>query len=798
MSVLGNRVVRREDPKLLTSGGTYVADLDVPGTLHLGFVRSVVAHGTIASLELEAARSAPGVVALYSAADIDAEPIETPVGLLEQMAGSLLADGQVRFVGEPVLDPAELSGSLGLLDQETARPLLAEGKVRFVGEPVVAVLAESPEALADAMELVVVDYDPLPAVVDLEEALEGETLLFEKAGTNVVFQVGGSQGSSAFDGCEVVARQRMVNQRVAPCPLEVRGALAEVRDGRLRLTCSTQHAHGVRSALVSSLGLERGEVQVVTPDVGGGFGAKAGVYPEEVLAAWCARALGRPVRYVETRSESMLGLGHGRAQLQDVTIGGTRDGRIEALRLDILQDSGAYADWGAVLPFMTRRMASGCYSIGQVEFEDRSVLTNTVPTTAYRGAGRPEAAAAIERAVDCFAAECGLDPAEVRRRNFVPPDAFPFKTAIGTEYDSGDYGRAFEVALEMAGYEQLRAEQARRRAQLAGDPSVRQLGIGLSSYVEITGAGQGEFGAVEVRPDGRVVVRTGTSPHGQGHVTVWSMIVSDALGVPMDDIEILFGDTDVVPRGGGTMGSRSLQLGGTAVSQAATGVVERARQLAAELLEADPRDVVLDKVGGDGAAGPSFHVAGTPALSRSWRELAAASLERGGEPLAAEVDFASGGSTFPFGTHVAVVEVDVETGQVRLLRHVAVDDAGRIMNPLIAEGQVHGGVAQGAAQALLEHFAYDDQGNPLTASFADYPFISATELPSFETAFTETPTPRNLLGAKGIGEAGTIGSTPAVHNAVCDALAPFGVRHLDMPVTPAKVFAAIQAAGEGG
>ena len=748
MSILGNRVLRREDPKFLTVGGTYVADLALKGSLSAAFVRSTVAHGRIESVDLEMARRAPGVVAAYGAGDIDAGPI-SPIGLLRQ---------------------------------EVKRPLLAREVVRYVGEPVAVVLAASPAEAADAAELVVVDYEPLEAVVDLEASLDGEVLLFPEVGTNVVFDLSSPPDPDLFSGCEIVVTQRIRNQKVAPCPLEVRSAAAEMREGRLRFYASTQGPHGVKEQLCRVLGLEPEDVQVISPDVGGGFGAKGSPYAEELVVAWCARKLDRPVRWTETRSESMLGLGHGRGQLQEVTIGGTRSGRITAYRLSVLQDSGAYADIGAVLPIFTRQMASGVYDIAKIEFESRSVLTNTLPLVAYRGAGRPEATAAIERAVDCFAAGAGLDPAEVRRRNFIAKEAFPYSTAMGTEYDSGDYERAFSLALEMAGYDRLRLEQARRRE----NKSPLQLGIGLSSYVEITApVSGGEFGAVEVRPDGRVIVRTGTSPHGQGHVTAWSMIVAEQMGVPLEQIEVLHGDTDIVPRGGGTGGSRSLQLGGSAVHRAAVDVVARAKRLASEVMEASPDDIVLDKGLG------LFHVAGTPAIAQSWADLGAAALEREGEPLAAEVDFDHPGSTFPFGTHVAVVEVDTETGLTRLVRHIAVDDAGRIMNPLLAEGQVHGGVAQGVAQALLEEFVYDAEGNPLTANLADYSFVSAAELPSFETAFTETPTDRNPLGSKGIGESGTIGSTPAVHNAVVDALAHLGVRHLDMPATPERVWRAI-------
>ncbi|MDE3064454.1 MAG: xanthine dehydrogenase family protein molybdopterin-binding subunit [Acidobacteriota bacterium] len=755
MSILGNRVIRREDPKFLTVGGTYVADLDLPGALHLTFVRSSMAHAHLASVDVSAAKEAPGVVGVFTHDDLALAHMETVMGMTP----------------EPMTEP-----------------VLATGTVRYVGEPIVAIVAETRELAVDAAELVVVDYEPLTAVVDPRVAHRNETILFPHAGTNTAFTLDMGRDETMFDGCEVVIEQVIVNQRVAPCPLEVRSAAAFVTpEGRFEFRSSTQAPHGVRDTLARALALEPDDVHVISPDVGGGFGAKAVVYTEDIVVGWCARHLGRPVRWTETRSESMLGLGHGRGQVQTATIGGSRDGTIAAFNLDVLQDCGAYPGFGTVLPFMTRTMVSGVYTIPKAECSSISVVTNTTPTTAYRGAGRPEAAAAIERMVDLFAAEIGMDPAEVRRRNLVAADAFPYTTPVGTVYDVGDYRRTLDIALDVAGYEDLRAEQRRRRA--AGDE--RQLGVGLSCYVEITnGIPEGEYGSVEVKPDGKVVVRTGTSPHGQGHVTAWSMLVAEQLGVPIEDIEVIHGDTDVVPRGVGTFGSRSLQAGGNAVNQAAIDVVEKAKDLAADLLEAAREDVVLDKSRG------AFHVVGTPAVARSWAELATAAAAAGGNPLLAEVDLASPGPTFPFGTHLAVVEVDTETGHVTLLRHVAVDDAGRIVNPLLAEGQIHGGVAQGVAQALLEEVVYDGGGNPLTSNLADYSFISAAELPSFETRFTETPTPINPLGAKGIGESGTIGATPAVHNAVVDALSHLGVRHVDMPTTPQRVWSALRDARE--
>ncbi len=528
------------------------------------------------------------------------------------------------------------------------------------------------------------------------------------------------------------------------------------------------------------------QVRVVAPDVGGGFGPKIGGSPEDLLLPWLARHAGRPVRWTETRSENLVGMGHGRAQVQFVEIGGTADGSVLAYRLSVLQDCGAYPSLGAFLAYLTRSMAPGTYAIPRVECSTSSVVTTTTPTVAYRGAGRPEAAAAIERAMDLFAAEAGIDPAEVRRRNLVPAFDSPHTTPIGTTYDCGDYAKALDAALEAAGYEALRAEQARRRQ--AGDAVA--LGIGVSTYVEVTAgpvAGE-EYGRVEIELDGTATVLTGASPHGQGHHTAFAMLASDALGIPMDRIRVVHGDTDLVTKGVGTFGSRSLQLGGSAVRQAAIEVVERARKIAAELLEANPDDVVLDHDTG------AFHVAGTPTINRTWADVAAAA----DGDLGAAADFTAAQPTFPNGAHVAVVEVDTETGEVRLERLVAADDAGRILNPLLAEGQRHGGIAQGVAQALYEEVRFDGDGNPQTANLADYAMVSAAELPSFELVAVETPTWVNPLGAKGIGESGTIGSTPAVQSAVCDALAHLGVRHIDLPCTPEKVWHAIQTANVRG
>jgi carbon-monoxide dehydrogenase large subunit len=575
-----------------------------------------------------------------------------------------------------------------------------------------------------------------------------------------------------------------MNQRVAPCPLEPRGGAAAWVDGRLHVWLSTQHAQGSREPIAKVAGLEPDQVRILTPDVGGGFGAKIGCYSEELLMAVLAQRVGRPVRFKETRSESMTSLGHGRAQLQNITVGGTREGKVTHLRLELYQDAGGYCHEGTVLgALFTCGMAAAVYDIPNIEAHCISVATNTTPVVAYRGAGRPEATAAAERAMDLFAHEIGMDPVEVRRKNLLAKFDTPHTTPMGQTYDCGDYEGALDRALAQADYAALRAEQKRRRD--AGDS--KQLGIGVSVYVEITGGvpPMNEAAKIEINPDGTGTIYTGTSPHGQGHDTAWSSIASAQTGIDIADFTLVWGDTDLTPVGAGTMGSRSLQQGGVAVHEAAAGLVDKAKGVAARLLEADVEDVVLDVATG------GFHVAGAPALSKSWADVAAAADP--GELLVDTV-FQASMPTYPFGCHIAVVEVDTETGHVRHLRHVACDDAGTMVNPMLLAGQVHGGVAQGVAQALYEEVRYDADGNPITSNLADYTMISADLLPLIERIPMETPTTVNPLGAKGIGESGTIGSTPAVHSAVVDALAHLGVRHIDMPCTPEKVWRAIEAA----
>jgi aerobic carbon-monoxide dehydrogenase large subunit len=759
VSILGTRVLRTEDPGFLTSGGVYtddVVDERLAGAGHVFFVRSPVAHARIRSIDLSGALRAPGVVAAFTGADLADLPL-----------------------GDPPM-PRTTNRQMG-------QPALARDVVRFVGEPVAVVVVEDPYQGEDAAELVDVDYDPLPAVIDLAGAAGGaSSLLFPEAGTNIAATFGdpAKLRPDLFDGCDVVVSAAIINQRVAPAPMETRAAAAVWgQDGRLTAWIPNQGAQGTRDALADLLGMDPADARVITPAVGGAFGAKFGADPEHAVVCWVARQLGRPARWAETRNENLLAMTHGRAQHQTVTMGGRRDGTVTAYRLEILQDAGAYPKIGAILPSLTILMAPGPYAIERAEAIGKSVVTNTTPVGAYRGAGRPEATAAVERAIDLFATEIGMDPAAVRRKNLLPKFTEPHRTAFGAVYDSGDYAAALDRVLAAADYQGLREEQQKRRA--AGD--VVQLGIGLASYVEITGGGEEagsprENATVEVHPDASATILTGTSPHGQGHSTVWAMLASEELGIPVDKITVVWGDTDLIPEGGGTGGSRSLQQGGAAVQQASRELIEEARQRAASALEANPADLVFDP------GRSAFAVAGDPEASVPLAQLAAA------ERLVVRTVFIAPGATFPFGAHLAVAEVDTETGKVVLRRLVAVDDAGIVINPLLAEGQRHGGIAQGAAQAFLEEVLYDTEGNPLTTTFADYPFLSATEVPSFELVDMATPTSYNPLGAKGVGEAGTIGATPAVQNAIVDALAHLGVRHIDMPASPQRVWHALQSA----
>jgi aerobic carbon-monoxide dehydrogenase large subunit len=741
---------------MLTGKAMYLDDIRVEGSLHAAFVRAVVAHGRIARIDVDAARSVPGVVGVYDAGDMRLPPMTS-----RRVANSF------------------------------ARPLLATGVVRFIGEAVAVVVADSRTAAVDAAEAVFTDLEILPSVTDPAVATRDDApLLFPEYGTNVAIEDDFESPTVVFDDADVTIECTFVNQRVAPVPMETNGCIAvpDPDSSLLTLWLPCQAPFSARTDIAHALDVNVNRLRVIAPAIGGGFGAKIPVYPEQIVVAELARRLRRPVRYIETRSENMVAMTHGRSQIQNVTLGATRDGELTGLRVEVIADAGAYPGESAELFGLTQWMSSGVYRIPAIEFRARYVATNTTPTFAYRGAGRPEAAALLERAMDMLAARLGIDPTELRRKNFIPSSAFPHETVTGAEYDAGDYGHALDEALAIADYVRLRDDQRKRREQGAGS----RLGIGLSCYVEVTGADP-EFGSVEVHPDGRVTVVTGTTPTGQGHETAWAQLVAGTLSVDMAAITVVHSDTARVKRGGGTMGSRSLQLGGSAVLAASRRVLEKAIRLASHVLEVDEADVVVAPDGG-------LAISGAPGRRLSWAELAAAAQDAPNLPagmgrgLSAATDFEFPGSTYPFGAHVAVVEVDLETGAVKLLRHIAVDDCGTVLNPLLVEGQVHGGIAQGAAQALFEHIVYDELGNPVNASLMSYGVPSAAELPPFETIRIETPTPLNPLGAKGIGESATIGSTPAVQNAVVDALSHLGVDHIDMPLTPERVWRAIRAA----
>ena len=757
-SILGRAVKRVEDPRFIRGEGGYLDNRTIEGALHMVTVRSPEPHGRITAIETAEARKAPGVVGVYTSADLPTEPVPPPTRLAP---------------------PA------------CARPSLATDVVRFAGEIVAVVVAESVRQAVDAAALVWADIEPLPAVADLRAAMaDGAPLLFPDLGTNVIHHREPTPVTGLFDAADTVLKATLRNQRVAPVPMEPNNALAYPTPSGLELWMGSQDVFGHRHAVSRALGMERDDLRTRVPDMGGGFGAKFRAYPEQILVAALARKLGRPVRWQETRRDNLACMYHGRDQYQEIEIGATNEGRIVGLRATILQDTGAYPAFGTWLPTLTLKMACGVYDIPAVELEFYSVATNTTPTDAYRGAGRPEATAMLERAMDLLAAELGVDPVDIRRRNFIAPEAFPFQTPAGALYDSGNYAAALDRAIEMADYSALRHEQELRR----GRGARHQLGIGVSTYVEITAAqGDDEWSSVEVHDDGSATVKVGTSSHGQGHETAFAQLVSDLLRIPHTSIRVLQGDTGIIARGAGTGGSRSLQIGGSSVLRSGQAVLDKARKLVADHYEASSDDIVLSD---DGKLG----VAGVPDTSLTWSEVALLTIRQPDEPgddqtrLFAESIFEQAEATYPFGAHISVVEVDTETGETTVKRHIAVDDCGTILNPILVNGQVHGGVAQGYGQALLEQVAHDDGANLLSGTLVSYLIPTAGMFPSFDVDHTETPTPLNPLGAKGIGEAGTIGSTPAVQNAVIDALSHLGVRHVDMPTTPAAVWEAIQRA----
>src|SRR5262245_5995613 len=761
-SLMGVRVKRKEDPRLITGSGAYVGDMTLPGMRHVALVRSPYAHARIRGIDTAAALSCPGVVAVVTGADLAA--------LCEPM-------------------PVSSAGETGPSDDGAApgrtHYALSADRVRHVGEAVAAVIADTPETAADAVAEVLVDWEPLPAVADLERAVaEGAPLVFDHVPGNLAhrWQRKTEGADAAFESAARVVGQRIVSQRLSGIPMEGRAVLAapdSTIDG-VTVWTSTQGPHITRSQIAATLRLPENAVRVIVPDVGGGFDVKIGVFPEDVALAALALKYRMPLRWVETRIEHMVATTHGRAQIAELEAAVQEDGVVTALRMRVLADLGAYPV-APDIPALTGQMAIGVYNIPQVDLEITCAFTNTTPVAAYRGAGRPEAAYYAERLMDVIAGELGLDPEEVRRRNFIAPEAFPYKTPTGHVYDSGEYNRALTKALEVSGYQALREEQKQRRASGAD----RLLGIGIACYVEMCAFGY-ESATVRVDPSGTVTISTGTSPHGQGLVTAFAQIAADQLGADFDKIVVRHGDTAVTSFGMGTMGSRSLAVGGSAVFRAAGTVRDKAARIAAHMLEAAPEDVVLSE--------GRYQVKGTPEPSLTLAQIAGRAY--GGDlpdeiapGLEATDYFKPSTLTYPFGAHVAVVEVERDTGIVHLRDIYSVDDCGPRVCPMLAEGQVHGGLAQGIAQALWEEVVYDENGQLLTGSLMDYTAPRAPMLPSFKADSTETPTPRNPLGAKGIGEAATIGSTPAVVSAVVDAL---GARHLDMPLRSEKVWRALQ------
>jgi carbon-monoxide dehydrogenase large subunit len=771
-SWIGRPLRAREDVRYLRGQARYVDDVVLPGMASLVVVRSPFAHARIRSVDTGPARRCAGVLAVITAGDL--------VGRLGPMPVNVQEGAWVAPVPHPVL---------------------AGEKVRYVGEPVAAVVAESREAALDAAERVAVEYDPLPAVVDPRDALSGSVLVHETLGDNVILRWSRAHGEvgEAFQRAARIVEGRFHIPRVVAAPMEPRGAVASYDPGTDVVTvwCSAQDPHRPLAQLASVLRRPEDRLRIIVPDVGGAFGSKGTVGPEVAVAAVAAMDLGRPVKWVETRRENFLASYQGRGLDAHVELAVGADGRINALRARLVADLGAYLyPATAIVPVTAAMLMTGAYAIPAAEVELVGVATTKVPTGPYRGAGRPEAAYVVERMMDLLARELGRDPVEVRRRNLIPADRFPYRTPLGFVYDSGDYARALERALDLADYGRWRDEQ--RRARAAG----RLVGIGVSVYVERAGSGLWEASSVSVDPQGRVVVRMGSTPHGQAHETTFAQIAADRLGISPDEVVVLHGDSAVVPRGVGTFGSRSTTVGGSALVVALEKILEKMTRIASHLLEAAPEDIVRD--------GSRFAVRGAPSRSVAFQEVAAAAyvpprLPRGMEPgLAATGSFALPGPVFPSGAYVAVVEVLRDTGEVRILRFVAVDDAGRVVNPFLAEAQVMGGIVQGLGEVFLEEAVYDEGGQLVTATFTDYALPRAVHAPPLVSAFVETPSPSNPLGAKGIGEAGTIATPPAVVNAVVDALAPLGVRHVDLPLTQEKLWrivggeASPRAAREGG
>ena len=767
--LVGEPIRRREDPRLITGHGTYVDDLKLSGMLHLAMVRSTHAHARLTKVDVSRAKAAPGVVLV--------------------MTGT-----EVKAWGDIVPIASELPG------RHVARHYpLASDVVRYVGEGVAAVVARDRYLARDAAELIEVEYEDLPVVIDGRKAMEPDApLLHPEFGTNVciTIPVGDKEKTDqAFRDADVTIKQWMVNQRLVPNAMEPRGVVATFDPGPETLTVwsSTQVPHLLKSLLAPNVRIPEHKVRVIAPEVGGGFGSKIDIYAEDIIVALASIHLGKPVKWIEDRTENFMATIHGRDISAEIELAARSDGKLLGQRMHLVADMGAYEQLlTSTIPTLTSLMLPGLYKVPALYAEVTEVYTNKTPTDAYRGAGRPEATYFVERAMDMLAQKLGMDPAEIRRRNFIPTDEFPFATAAGLLYDSGDYEPTLNLALEKAGYPELRQRQQELRAQ------GRYMGIGLSTYVEICGIGPSaivpgggwEGGTVRLERSGKVTVLTGTSPHGQGGETAFAQIVAEGIGVPFEDVTVIHGDTAQVPFGIGTFGSRAIAIGGTAIVMSVEKVKAKAKKFAGQMLEASPDDLVYE----DG----KIYVQGHADKAITIQEIAAAAwggrvLPPDTEPgLEATSYFEPSNCTFPFGAHVAIVEIDADTGKIDLQRYISVDDCGNVINPMIVEGQVHGGLAQGIAQAIMEETVYGEDGQLITGSFMDYNIPKADQLPSFELYRTVTPTPVNPLGAKGVGEAGTIGSTPAMVNAVVDALAPFGVEHIDMMLRPEKLWRIMQ------
>jgi len=763
---IGAQIRRREDPNLVTGRGRFVADFRLADTLHMAICRSPYGHAEILSIDKSRSEALPGVLGVLTASEINSLVHES----MPVVSGVLVGDYDELVI--PKQSP------------------LQSDKVRYFGDPVAIVLAESPYIAADALEQIYVEYKPLPVTSsscpDPNRPVEP---LHEQSSDNSAFVWNVSSGDVAksFADSDITVELPVRIQRLIPGAMEPRAVLAHYVDNQFTIWSSTQIPHGLRDNLAGILNVPEKEIRVIAPEVGGGFGAKSNIYPEEVLVPLMARQFGRPVRWVASRSEDYQSTSHGRNQQNLIRLAATSEGKITAVDLEVVANCGAYH--GRVTPCVapfTGMMISGVYDIPNGKAKVKGVFTNTSPMEPYRGAGRPEAAYMIERGVDAVAKQLGIDPAELRRRNFIQPDKFPFKSLFGLDYDSGNYDRALQKALQLVDYSELR-----RKQQLARENNSRLIGIGISAYVEICGFGPWESGAVHVRSDGKVTVLTGSSPQGQGHETTWAQICAEVLQVPIEDVDVKHSDTAIVQRGIGTFGSRSVPVGASAVHKSSEIVIQGAREIAASLMEAAPADIVLEK--------GSFQVVGSPQFSLNWEQIVSAAYAEGANPnwkklLSADLDYEPEGETYPFGVHICIVEIDPDTGKVEIVRFVTVDDCGHVINPLLAQGQVHGGLAQGIGQALYEEAVYDAEGTLSTGTLLDYTLPKAHQLPSYETNRTETRTPLNPLGAKGIGEAATIGSTPATVNAVVDALSHLGITHIDTPLTPEKIWREIQAA----